>query len=137
MAALGTGSNCSVESSEVETCLLGTEDVSHALCPNSRGCLKSLRPLERLWMVAGSHHCCPVLSFKTQLVSSACILAEGRVMITSPVSSSSTKRQEGFVTADGGAGDLHCAKDNTMQNLSFPSAGQVQLLPSLLDGCKV
>lgn len=58
-------------------------------------------------------------------------------MITSPVSSSSTKRQEGFVTADSGAGDLHCAKDNTMQNLSFLSSRQLQVFPSLLNGCKV
>lgn len=57
-------------------------------------------------------------------------------MGASPVSSS-TERQEGFVTADDGAGDLYCAKDNTMQNLSFPSAGQLQLLLSLLDECKV
>lgn len=134
MAALGIGGNCSVESSEVQTCLLGTEDVSHALCPDSRSCLKSPRPLERLWIVAGSHQCCPVLSFKTQLVSRAYILAE--VMGASPVSSS-TERQEGFVTADDGTGDLYCAKDNTMQNLSFPSAGQLQLLLSLLDECKV
>lgn len=135
MAALGIGSNCSVESSEVQTCLLGTEDVSHALCPDSRSCLKSPRPLERLWIVAGSHQCCPVLSFKTQLVSRACILAE--VMGASPVSSSSTDRQEGFVTADDGAEDLYCAKDSTMQNLSFPSAEQLQLLPSVFDECKV
>lgn len=31
-------------------------------------------------------------------------------MVTSAVSSSSTERQEDFVTGDGGAGDLYCVK---------------------------